>query len=112
MAEVVNAIRSRRRCSILGALLIDLRLDESCQVPQRLLPTEITSLEWNEVRHPCLSDIQLGADRYLLQRHGHLHLARQVGVVECVRIAQAFAFNELDIFPAKRVALRRCEVSE
>jgi hypothetical protein len=46
------------------ALLIDLGLDEPCQVSQRLLPTEITGLGWNDVRHACLRDIQLGADRY------------------------------------------------
>ena len=47
------------------ALLIDLRLDEPCQVSQRILPTEITSLRWNDVRHACLRNIQLGADRYV-----------------------------------------------
>jgi len=44
------------------ALLVDLGLDEPCQVSQRLLPTEITGLEWNDVRQACLHDIQLGAD--------------------------------------------------
>src|SRR5690242_1931464 len=60
-------------------LLIDLRLNEPCQVPQRLLPAEITSLGWNGVRDACLHDIQLGADRHSLQRHRHLHLAGQIG---------------------------------
>ena len=32
------------------ALFIDLGLDEPCQVSQRLLPTEITGLGWNDVR--------------------------------------------------------------
>jgi hypothetical protein len=33
------------------ALFVDLRLNELCQVSQRLLPTKITSLRWNDVRH-------------------------------------------------------------
>lgn len=32
-------------------LFVDLRLDEPCQVSQRLLPTKITSLRWNDVWH-------------------------------------------------------------
>jgi len=31
------------------ALLIDFRLDELCQVSQRLLPTEIAGLQWNGI---------------------------------------------------------------
>jgi hypothetical protein len=51
LAEVDHATRSRRTLLDLDALLIDLGLDEPCQVSQRLLPTEITSLRWNDVRH-------------------------------------------------------------
>src|SRR5882672_1786192 len=106
----------RRRRDPIGldpdALLIDLRLNEPCQVSQRLMPAEITSLDWNGVWHACLHDAQLGADRYFLQRHSHLHLAGQVGIVEFVRVAQAFARDEFDIFAAKRVAFARCEVPE
>ncbi|OWK23813.1 hypothetical protein AJ87_30355 [Rhizobium yanglingense] len=80
-------------------LLIDLRLDEPCQVSQRLLPTEVTSLWWNNVGHACLRYLQLGPDRDFLQGHSDFHFARQVGVVEFVRVAQAFAWGELDIFP-------------
>src|SRR5205823_178536 len=56
-------------------LLIDLRLDKPCQVSERLLPTQIASLGGNDLRYACLYDVQLGADRYFLQRHSHLHLA-------------------------------------
>src|SRR5215469_1889989 len=91
------------------ALLIDLGLDEPCQVSQRLLPTEITSLGWNDVWHACLRDIHLGADQYFLQRHRHLHLAGQIGIIEFVRVAQAFACDELDIGAAKRMAFARRE---
>jgi hypothetical protein len=47
-----------------------------------------------------------------LQRHSHLHLAGQVGIVELVRVAQAFTRDELDVFAAKRVAFARREVPE
>src|SRR6266849_9666842 len=107
-----HAIRSRRPLLDPDALLIDLGLDEPCQISQRLLPTEITSLRWNDVRHACLRNINLGADRYFLQRHSHLHLAGQVGIVEFVRVTQAFVRNELDIFASKCVAFARCEVPE
>ena len=43
---------------------------------------------------------------------GGSHFARKVGVVEFVRIAQAFAWDELDIFAAKGVAFARCKVAE
>jgi hypothetical protein len=93
-----NLTRSHdlKLCSI---LLIDLGLDEPCQVSQRLLPTKITSLWWNDVRHACLYDIHLGADQYFLQLHRHLYFAGQVRIVESVRVTQAFARDELDISP-------------
>src|SRR5271169_6215870 len=70
-----RACENRRALLDPDVLLIDLGLDEPCQVSQRLLPTEITGLGWNDVRQACLHDIQLGADRYLLQRHRHLNVA-------------------------------------
>src|SRR5262249_7400529 len=73
---------------------------------------EITSLGWNEVRHARLHDIQLSADGYLLQRHSHLHFAGQIGIVESVRVAQAFTRDELDILAAERVAFARREIPE
>jgi hypothetical protein len=72
----------------------DFGLDEPCQVSRRLLVIEITGLGWNDVRQDFLHDIQLSADRYLLQRHRHPNVAGWVGIVEFVRVAQAFARNE------------------
>src|SRR5262245_26180629 len=94
------------------ALLIDLWLDEPCQISQRFLPAEITSLRRNGVRHACLHDIQRGADRYFLQCHSHLHLAGQVGIVELVRVAQPFTRDEVDILAAKHVAFAGREIAE
>ncbi|VTZ65136.1 conserved hypothetical protein [Sinorhizobium medicae] len=107
-------LRSRRHRSLTGsyALLVDLGFDEPCQISQRFLPTKIASLEWNDVGYAFLHDLEFGTDRYFLQRHGHLHLAGQVGVVEFVRVAQTFAGDEFDIFTAKGVAFTRREVPE
>src|SRR5262249_10349645 len=90
----------------------DFRLYEPRQVSQRLLPTEITRLQRNDVRQACLHNIDLGADRYFLQRHGHLNVARQIGIVELIRVAQAFVRNELEGFPAERMALAGRKVPE
>src|SRR2546430_3980693 len=68
-----------------------------CRLLLEKKQTEITSLRSNDVRHACLRDIQLAADRYFLQHHSHLHLAGQVGIVEFVRVAQEFARHEFDI---------------
>src|SRR5437764_900406 len=83
-----------------------------CSTRQSFSSSSITSLGWNNVRHTCLRDIHFGANRYLLQHHSHLHLIGHVGIVEFVRVAQAFMRDELDIFAAKRVAFARCEVPE
>ncbi len=79
---------------------------------QRLLPAEVARLCRNRFRDAFLHDIQLDADRHLLDRHGRLHLARQVRVVEAVRVAQALVRDQLQELPAKRVALARREVLE
>jgi hypothetical protein len=50
------------------ALLIDFRLDELCQVSQRLLPTEIASLQRNGIGQAFLHNIKLGAERDFLER--------------------------------------------
>ena len=88
------------------ALLIDFRLDELCQVSQRLLPTEIASLQRNGIGQAFLHNIKLGAERDFLERHRHLNLTRQVGIVEFVSVAQAFMGHELNILAAKRMRNR------
>ena len=88
----------------LPALLIDFRLHEPCQVSQRLLPPEVARLHRNDVRQAFLHDVELRADRNFLQRHRHHDLAGEVRIVELVSIAQALVRNELDVFPAERMA--------
>src|SRR5262249_43614150 len=66
-------------------LVVDLGLDQPRQVVPRFLPAEGAGFWWNEVRGAFLNDIQLGADQDLLQRHGHLHLARdRLGTLDVV----------------------------
>ena len=74
----------RGRGWIADRLLIDFGFYEPCQVSQRLLPAEITGLRWNGIRQALLHHIEPGADRYFFQRHSHLDVARQVGIVEFV----------------------------
>src|SRR4051794_38142023 len=84
-------------------LLIDFRLYELGQILQRLLPAEIASLHRNDVRQVFLNDVQLRAYRYVFQRHRHLYIAGQVGIIEFVCVAQAFVRNELNVFTTKRM---------
>src|SRR5688500_8235716 len=94
------------------SLLIDFWLDEAGEVSQRILPAEIARFRRNGVRNAFLHDVQLSADGYLLERHRHLHLAWQIGIVEFVRVAQALAGHELQILSAKRMAHARGEVAK
>ena len=64
------------------SLLIDFGLDEAGEVSQRVLPAEIARFHRNDVGKAFLHDVELGADRDLLQRHRHLDFARQIGIVE------------------------------
>src|SRR5262245_18126940 len=94
------------------ALWFDLRLDEAGEVSQRILPAQVTGFRRNGVRNAFLHDAQLCAHGDRLERHRHLHLAWQIGVVECVRVAQARAGHEFEIFSAERMARTRGEIAE
>src|SRR5215475_12683317 len=94
------------------ALLIDFGLDETGEVLQRILPAEIARFLRNDVRNTFLHDVHLGANGYLPERHRHLDFARQIGIVEFVRVAQALAGHELQIFSAERMAHTRVEISK
>src|SRR5262249_61082796 len=50
--------------------------------------------------------------RHFLQRNGHLNVAGQIGIVELVRVAQAFVGNELEVFPAEGMSLAGRKVPE
>src|SRR5712691_2564764 len=80
------------------SLLIDFGLDEAGEISQRILPAEIARFHRNGVGNSFLHDVHLGADGYLPERHRHLHFARQIGIIELVRVAQALAGHELQIF--------------
>ena len=51
--QVVGTAREVRAfaydATILSSLLVDLRLDEPCQIAQRFLPAEIASLDRNDL---------------------------------------------------------------
>jgi hypothetical protein len=94
------------------ALLVDFGLDETGEVSQRILPAEIARFLRNDVRNTFLHDVHLGANRYPPERDRHLDFTRQVGIVEFVRVAQALAGHELQIFSAERMAHARGEISE
>jgi hypothetical protein len=92
--------------------LIDFGLDETREISQRILPAEIARFHRNGVGKTLLHDIQLSAAGYWLERHRHLDFARQIGIVEFVRVAQAFAGYEFQILSAERVALACGEIAE
>ena len=62
--EQARGIRQRVRLKEVAsdALLIDLGLDEPCQISQRLLPAEIAGLDWYGVRQARLDDVHFGAN--------------------------------------------------
>src|SRR5215208_3185403 len=93
-------------------LLIDFRLDEAGEISQRILPAEVAHLRRNHVGDTLLHNVDLGAADDGLERHRHLDFARQVGIVESVRVAQALAGHELQIFSAERMARARGEIAE
>src|SRR5512139_3333619 len=95
-----------------AALLTDFGLDEFCEQHEGFLPPEIAGFDRYDLGDPFLHDAQLGSTRHLLQRNRRLHDAREVRVVELVRIADPFVRDEFEILAAKRVALFRGEIRE
>ena len=67
-------------------------------------PAKGARLRRDDIRQPRLHDVHLGPDNDFLQRDGHHHLARQVRVVEPIRPANPFVWNELQVFTAEGVA--------
>src|SRR5512139_3862109 len=95
-----------------ATLLTDFGLDELCEQHQGFLPPEIAGFDRYDLGNPFLHDAQLGSTRHRLQRDGRLHDAREVRVVELVRIADPFVRYEFEILAAERVALLRGEIRE
>src|SRR5262249_62062097 len=69
------------------ASVLDLGLDEHGEVIERLLPAEITGLDWDGRRQALVDDFDLGADRHRLQGDGGNHLAEQIRILEAIRVA-------------------------
>ena len=78
----------------------------------RLLPAEITGLRRNDVRQPCLHDVQFCAARHLLERHRHLDFTRQVGIIEFVRVEDTLIRHEFEILTAEGMTLACGEIPE
>jgi acetyl-CoA acetyltransferase len=93
-------------------LLSDLRLDEFGQVAQRLLPAQVTGLDWNDIWQAFLHDIDFRAERDPLQCHRHSNLSGQVRVLELVGVAQALVGHELNVLATERVALAGGEIAK
>jgi hypothetical protein len=94
------------------ALLVDFGLDEAGEVSQRILPAEIARFHRNDVGKAFLHDVHVSADGDGLERYRHLDFARQIGIVECVRVAQTLAGHELQILSTEGMALARGEIAE
>src|SRR5213595_1999242 len=90
----------------------NLGLDELRKLREGLLPAEIAHLERNSLRQPFLHYGQLRSTRNFLQGHRRLHFSRQVRVVEAIRIANCFEWDEFTILPAEGVAVACREVRE
>src|SRR5262245_35937409 len=86
-------------------LLVDFGFNETGEVSQRVLPTQIAHLRRNDVGNAFLQDVELGTAGDCLESYRHLHFARQIGVVEFVGVAQPLAGHELHVISAERMTL-------
>jgi len=92
--------------------VLDLGLDEHGEVIERLLPAEITGLDRDGSRQALLDDIDLRADRHRLQGDGGNHLTEQVRILEAIRVADQFIWNEIQVLAAEDVRLAGGEICE
>src|ERR1700693_1752783 len=90
----------------------NVRLDELGQKKERFLPPEVARFWRNNLRHAFLHDVQLGPDRYLLQRYRCLHFPWHVRVVKFVRVANALLRHQFEILASERMAASRGEICE
>lgn len=79
-------------------LLIDFRLDETGEISNRGMPSEIACFHRNGVR-AFLHEVDLGTDRNSLERHRHLHFTEQIGVIEFICVAQVLPSTSSSYFP-------------
>jgi hypothetical protein len=76
-------------------------LDQVRQQSERFLPAEIASLGRNSTGYAFLQDVQLSPAGCFVQRYRCLHFPGQVRVVKFACVAYAFAWHQLEIFPAE-----------
>ena len=89
-----------------------MRLHKISELRDRLPPAQIAGVRRNHVRDALLHDLDFGADRNRPQRHGHLHLAGQVRVVEAVGVDELLIGHEFEVFAAEAVRVTGREVGE
>src|SRR4029453_8613546 len=79
---------------------------------ERFLPAKVARLARDGVRYPFLHDVHLSADGHLLQGYRCSHLSGQARIVECVRVANAFMWPQLEKASAERVSGACGEIRE
>ena len=65
------------------------------------MPPEITGLLRNDVWQPFLDDVQLGADLGFSQAHRDAYLAREIWIIEPVRVTEALIGHKFEIFASE-----------
>ena len=85
-----------------ASLIRNLRLDELRQECERFLPAEVASFGGNDFRDSLLHDVHLGSDQTPSSRDRHLHLARQVRVIESVGVSNALVGDQFEVLSAER----------
>src|SRR5262249_25122378 len=86
--------------------------DQLREQRKRLLPAQIASFRRDRLRYSLLYDVQFRPEGDGLQRYGDRHHARQVRIVELVRVAYPFVGDQLEVFAAERMAVAGGEVRE
>ena len=82
------------------------------QKGQRFLPAETTCLRRNDVRDAFLHDVDFRSAGHFLEGDRYLHLAGQVRVVECVRVADAFVRHQFEIGSTEGMTLLGGKIRE
>jgi MFS family permease len=84
-------------------------LDQHGQLSQGFLPAEVAHLDGNRLRDAFLHDVDFRAAGHLGQAHRHLYFARQVGIVEFVRVADSFVGYQFEILATEGMSVACAE---
>jgi hypothetical protein len=90
----------------------NLGLDELGKQRERLLPAQVASLGRDGFGYAFLDDVQVDSAGDFRQGNRGRHLARKVGIIELVRVTQAFVRHQFEVFASERVAVAGREVRE